>query len=172
MGDEEEELRLLLGELAQESARLVRIAAYTTGSSEPATSWHTLGALLTHGPQRLGELAVLTRVSQPGMTKIVAALVERGWLERSPDPEDARAWRIEATPAGRAALDGWLREMSAALLPYFSGLGDEELDALRRTVRLLTERVEAAAPAAVRIAVARTAPADLPPQQLSGKDLP
>jgi DNA-binding MarR family transcriptional regulator len=77
------------------------------------------------------------------MTKLVAGLVEKGWAERLPDADDARAWRIGITAAGRADLAEWRAGVASVLLPYFSDLGDAELDALRDTVRLLDARVAA-----------------------------
>jgi len=136
------ELHELLGELVQTNSRLVRIAAQTTGSTESPATWRTLRVLQQNGPIRVGELAALSRVAQPTMTKIVAGLTERGWAQRVADPGDARAAQIGVTPAGVAAVDAWLDELASALHPYFVGLTADELDALRRTVTLLQERVE------------------------------
>ena len=136
------ELHGLLGELVQANSRLVRIAAQTTGATESSATWRTLRVLERSGPLRVGELAALSRVAQPTMTKIVAGLAERGWAERVADPGDGRASQIGVTAAGVAAVDAWLDELASALHPYFDDLSDDELEALRRTVRLLQERVE------------------------------
>jgi DNA-binding MarR family transcriptional regulator len=136
------DLHTLLGDLVQANARLVRIAAQTTGSTESSATWRTLRVLQQSGPMRVGELAALSRVAQPTMTKIVAGLAERGWVQRVVDPGDARAAQVDVTPAGVAAVDAWLDELASALHPYFADLTADELDALRRTVMLLQERVE------------------------------
>ncbi len=137
-----DELQALLSDLVQANSRLVRIAAQVTGNTESPATWRTLRVLQQSGPLRIGELAALSRVAQPTMTKLVAGLAERGLVERVPDQSDARAWQIDVTPAGVAAVDGWRDQLSAALEPYFADLAPDELDALRRTVRLLERRVE------------------------------
>ncbi|GAA4174104.1 MarR family winged helix-turn-helix transcriptional regulator [Gryllotalpicola koreensis] len=141
------DLHTLLGDLVQANSRLVRIAAQATGSTESSATWRTLRVLQQSGPLRVGELAALSRVAQPTMTKIVAGLADRGWVERIADPDDARAAQIVVTPAGATAVDGWVEELTSALHPYFADLTVDELDALRRTVALLQERVELNDPA-------------------------
>ena len=136
-----DELQGLLGDLVQANSRLVRIAAQETGSTESPATWRTLRVLQQSGPMRIGELASLSRVAQPTMTKIVAGLAERGWVDRLADESDARAWLIEVTGAGVTAVDAWVDQVASALHPYFADLSADELDALRRTVRLLQDRV-------------------------------
>jgi DNA-binding MarR family transcriptional regulator len=91
---------------------------------------------------RLGELAANSRVSQPTMTKIVRNLVESEWVKRIADTDDARAWQLAITAKGAAALQGWRDELSAALVPMFADLSDDELEALRSTARIIGARAE------------------------------
>jgi DNA-binding MarR family transcriptional regulator len=135
------ELHGLLGELVQANSRLVRIAAQEANSTESPATWRTLRVLQQSGALRIGELAALSRVAQPTMTKIVAGLADRGWVARLADASDARAWLIEVTPEGVAAVDAWLHQVASALEPYFADLTADDLTALRRTVRLLEDRI-------------------------------
>lgn len=144
------DLHALLGDLVQANARLMRIAAQATGSTESPATWRTLRVLQQTGPLRIGELASLSRVAQPTMTKIVAGLAERGWVHRVADQSDARAWQVEVTPDGVTAVDTWLDRLASALHPYFADVAADDLDALRRTVLLLQERIELNAPDRVR----------------------
>lgn len=52
-------------------------------------------------PQRLGHLGEHLMLSQPGLSRLVERLVERGLLSRSPDPADARATLLSLTEEGR-----------------------------------------------------------------------
>ncbi|WP_022882829.1 MarR family winged helix-turn-helix transcriptional regulator [Gryllotalpicola ginsengisoli] len=146
------ELRGLLSDLVQANSRLVRMAARETGSTESSATWRTLGLLQQQSPLRIGELAELSRVAQPTMTKIVAGLVERGWAERVHDPDDARASQIGLTAAGAAAVDEWRATLASALYPYFADLDEADLEALRRTVRLLESRVDRNQPTTMEVA--------------------
>ena len=52
--------------------------------------------------QRLGVLGRHLMLSQPGLSRLVERLVERGLLARQPDPADARATLLSLTDEGRA----------------------------------------------------------------------
>jgi DNA-binding MarR family transcriptional regulator len=83
-----------------------------------------LATLFVRGPMTLGELAAAEHVKPPTMTRIVAALQERGLVRREGSSDDGRIVRVEVTPAGRKAhedyrkrRDAWLRKRLAELTP-------------------------------------------------------
>ncbi|MFC5789207.1 MarR family transcriptional regulator [Agromyces tardus] len=139
-----DDLSSVLGELVSVNHRLTRLAASVTGSTESPAVWRTISVLRDVGPLRLGELARISRVSQPTMTKLVHALDERGWIRRIADANDARAWLISADPRGLAALDAWREELAAALAPTFADLEDDELATLAASVEIVRTRLERA----------------------------
>ncbi len=143
------DLKNLLGELVSSSHRLTRLAATATDDQRSPAVWRTLSALSSYGPIRLGELARLSRVSQPTMTKIVRNLDDLDWIKRIVDVEDKRAWLIAATPKGLTALTDWRDTLADALLPVFSDLDADDLAAMRRVVAILDERATVAATAAL-----------------------
>jgi DNA-binding MarR family transcriptional regulator len=51
--------------------------------------------------QRLGELGRHVLLSQPGLSRLVERLVERGLVAKGPDPADARAALLSLTDEGR-----------------------------------------------------------------------
>ena len=52
-------------------------------------------------PVRIGELHRHVLLSQPALSRMVDRLVERGLVERCPDPADGRGVRLSLTEAGR-----------------------------------------------------------------------
>jgi DNA-binding MarR family transcriptional regulator len=138
--DKNTDLKTLLGALVSSGHRLTRLAATATDDQRSPAVWRTLSALSSYGPVRLGELARLSRVTQPTMTKIVRNLDDLDWIKRIVDVEDKRAWLIAATPKGLAALADWRDTLATALLPYFSGLDADDLAAVQRVVEILDER--------------------------------
>ncbi|MDQ1128307.1 MarR family winged helix-turn-helix transcriptional regulator [Microbacterium sp. SORGH_AS_0888] len=132
-------LRLLLGAHA-----LTRVASLETRTEAPAAQWRTIVLLRDHGPLRIGDLATLSRVTQPGMTRLVAQLADAGLVERGADANDSRVTVVTVTPAGLAALDEWLRVLSAALAPRFSDLSDEDWDVVRRAADIVADRTRTA----------------------------
>lgn len=118
-----------------------RLAAIETKNETPVAQWRTLSILRTEGPQRLGELARLSRVTQPGMTRLVSTMTSEGLLTRAADPSDSRASVIHITDAGLAALDDWRAQLRSALMPFFADLPDEDWDVLTRASEILTSRI-------------------------------
>ena len=142
------DLPTVLGDLVSVNHRITRLAASVTGSTESPAVWRTLSVLRDLGPMRLGELARVSRVSQPTMTKLVHTLDERGWIRRIADVSDARAWLISADPRGLAALGAWREELAAALTPTFADLVPDELATLAAAVEIVRARLERAGEAA------------------------
>jgi DNA-binding MarR family transcriptional regulator len=52
-------------------------------------------------PVRIGELHRHVLLSQPALSRMVDRLVDRGLIERRPDPADRRGTRLSLTDAGR-----------------------------------------------------------------------
>ncbi len=89
---------------------------------------------------RVGELASASRVTQPGMTRVLATMVEEELVSRIADVDDSRAWLIRITPKGLSALNVWRDELGRALLPWFNELDEGEWAILERAAELMTSR--------------------------------
>jgi DNA-binding MarR family transcriptional regulator len=89
-------LRLVVSRLH----RRIRLAS----NDVPPLQLSSLVSIEQHGPLRLGELAQREAVTAPTMTRVLAALDERGLIVRTPDPDDARSTRVSLSPAGVRAL--------------------------------------------------------------------
>ena len=63
-----------------------------------------LSVLVFGGERTIGSLATVEGVTPPTMTRLVAAMVAEGLVERTADPADRRAVLVRASPAGRALL--------------------------------------------------------------------
>ena len=79
--------RRLRGQRADTSVTLTQLAALST--------------LKRHGALTPGELAAHEKVQPPSMTRVLAALDERGLVLRRPHPTDGRQALVELTAAGR-----------------------------------------------------------------------
>ncbi|TMK13900.1 MAG: MarR family transcriptional regulator, partial [Actinobacteria bacterium] len=113
LGDMEERVSTVAGhaEPAALAARLRvagwRFARRMRRESAPGIS-PTLSAALhtveTHGPITAGQLAAHEHVQKPTMTRTIQAMLDRGLVERIPDPLDGRVSWLSVTPAGRKLL--------------------------------------------------------------------
>ena len=129
---------------------LSRITSLETRNDAPAAQWRTLNLLRQHGPQRVGDLATLSRVTQPGMTRLVAQMSEAGLLERRPDAHASRVTVVSATDAGLTALDEWFQTLSDALAPRFADLGEDDWATIRRATEIVDARTRVAAEGTTR----------------------
>ena len=119
--------------------RRLRVEDEALGISAPRLS--VLSVLVFAGPRRIGELARIEQVEPPTMTRLVDGLVRDGLAIREPDPNDARAVRVRATPTGartlrrgRARRVQTLERVLASLTPAdLAALGDG-VDVLERVL--------------------------------------
>ena len=95
-------------------------------------------SVLDHaGPRRLGDLAEADGSDPSTMSRRVAALAERGLVERRPDPGDGRAHRAALTECGREVLDGERRRRAALVTDALAGWPEaDRADLTRLLVRL------------------------------------
>lgn len=122
---------------------LTRIAALETASETPAAQWRTLTILRDHGPLRVGDVARLSRVTQPGMTRLVGQMADQGLVEKATDAADSRVSVVSVTPLGLEALQTWLLRLTSALAPHFDDLDEAEWQALRTTAAVLARKTAA-----------------------------
>ena len=101
-----------------------------------------LGSVEAHGPITAGQLAAHEHVQKPTMTRTIAALVERGLIERLPDPIDGRVTWLQVTPAGSALLQAARKRTDAYLAQQLKRLRPEDRDVLQRAVDLLEDLAE------------------------------
>jgi DNA-binding MarR family transcriptional regulator len=95
-----------------------------------ASGVSALAEVVRSGPIRLGDLAARERVAPATLSRVVAGLVEHGFVERTPDPEDARAGILTATPVGVELLAESRRRRTAELATRLERLTDAERDAV------------------------------------------
>ena len=90
------------------------------------------------GPLRITELCEDVLLSQPGMSRLIARLEDKGLLERVEDPSDARASRVRMTADGvrtqRQVGAAHAREVGRLMT---GGLDRDELIELRDLCRKL-----------------------------------
>ncbi len=124
--------------------RRLRVEDEALGISAPRLS--VLSVLVFAGPKRVGELARIEQVEPPTMTRLVDGLVRDGLAVRQPDPDDARAIRVRATPTGARTLRRGRARRVATLRGALSRLSPAELAALGEGVDVLERILSREAP--------------------------
>ena len=96
--DDVDRLRLVLLRLAR------KIRTSSAGSITPS-QLAVLATVNRHGHLTVGQIAEIEHVKPPSVSKIVAALEQTGYLERTVDPDDRRCNPLRLTPGGSDYLD-------------------------------------------------------------------
>ncbi|MBV2363934.1 MarR family transcriptional regulator [Streptomonospora sp. S1-112] len=124
-------LRVVVGRLAR------RLRAQRLDTSLSLGQGAALYTLARHGEMTPGELAEHEKVQPPSMTRIVAALEERGLVRRAKHPGDQRRQLVDLTDAGRELVRADQRQREAWLAQRLQELTPEERDTLRRAAEIL-----------------------------------
>jgi DNA-binding MarR family transcriptional regulator len=102
-----------------------------------------LSRLERAGPATSSDLARVDRISPQSMGVTVAALLDRGLIERNRDPQDGRRIVLSVTEAGRSTLrdkrGARTEHIAAALRDGFSA---DDLSQLERAAALLERLAE------------------------------
>ncbi|MET9250471.1 MarR family winged helix-turn-helix transcriptional regulator [Nonomuraea sp. NPDC051941] len=120
--------------MARLTRRLRRQAA---AHSLTPTQFATLAAVERHSGITPGELAELEKVQPPSMTRVIAALEERGLVSRSPHPTDRRQVTVTVTEAAEKLLKEERRRKEAWLTQRLKELSPEERSVLRQAAPIL-----------------------------------
>ena len=122
---------------------LARRIRYQLASDDISPAEATVLGRLRHGPQTPGQLAIAEHVRPPSMTKTIALLEARGYVQREPDPDDGRQTLVVRTAAGDAFAErsrelrtAWLAAQFDRLDPADQRALEQAADALRRLAEL------------------------------------
>jgi DNA-binding MarR family transcriptional regulator len=99
----------------------------------------TLSSVGKHEPVRLGDLAAAERIAPSTLTRLVNVLESLGYVRRQAAPDDARAFLVTLTPAGREVLDRIREEATSLLTGILMTLSAEEQAALSAALPALEQ---------------------------------
>ena len=106
--------------------------------------WRVLIQLSAREGASQRELAEILEIDTVTLGRHIDRLERDDWLERRPDPNDRRVWRLHLTPAARPTLD----EMEALAIQVqevaMDGLSEDERLALTKTLTRIKANVLAA----------------------------
>lgn len=128
---EETELRVSLMKVTR------RLRAEKSDTELTDSQMSVLAVLDRRGPLTPRALADFERVQPPSMTRTLAALTERGLVDRAPDPADGRQVIVRITGSGAAAVTATRRQRDAWLAQRLADLDPEERAVLARASQIL-----------------------------------
>ncbi len=98
------DLGILLGLAYQGFVERLRAHLKAQGFDDLGSAYGYVFRILGDEPLSQRALARRLQITDQGMAKIIAEMVERGYVERRPDPEDSRVNRLSLAARGKAAL--------------------------------------------------------------------
>lgn len=98
-----------------------------------------LAAVYRQGPARVSDIAAALNVDLSVASRQVQVLVQAGYVEREPDPEDGRATLLSLTDSGLQALRDSHHRMVAASQEALRDWETSEIEALSRSLARLRE---------------------------------
>jgi MarR family transcriptional regulator for hemolysin len=103
-----------------------------------------LGYVAEFGETTQTRLADRLGIGRAAIGSVVDALERRGLVERQPDPDDRRVWRVGITDAGREVVQG-IEDVDRQLRGELRhGIGREERQALAWVMTRLQQNLHAA----------------------------
>jgi len=91
---------------------------------------------------RLTDIAHAAHVTKQTAGFLIDQLIRAGYVERTPDPADARARLIKIAPKGEAVIPVGAAVIANVEAEWAAMLGQERIDQLRETLRMLREATE------------------------------
>ena len=123
-------MSLLATQLERRVSRLTQVLRASVPRRSSIAALLTLRRIDEVGPLRITDLAAAEMVAQPTMTGLVRRLEQDGFVQRTRDPDDARATRIALTEAGRDELAAVRASRAAVLQERLDRLDDDARAAL------------------------------------------
>jgi DNA-binding MarR family transcriptional regulator len=126
-----------------ETAHALRKAfdRHAFGLGVTRAQWKVLFRLSRTPGLRQVELADILEIEPITLCRIIDRLEENGLVERSRDPADRRAWRLNLTSKAQPLVEK-LRRVGAVLIDEaFAGLSTDEIGTVRRVLGRVRENV-------------------------------
>jgi DNA-binding MarR family transcriptional regulator len=141
-GDERPNVGILLRTPFQEVVRRVSIGVAEAGFDDLRPAHSTVFQHIEAEGSRLTDLAERAQITKQSMGYLVDYLVERGYLERRPDPTDRRAALVCLTERGWAQIRASLEVIARLEEEWSRAIGARRMEQLRA---ILTELAHATA---------------------------
>jgi DNA-binding MarR family transcriptional regulator len=106
------------------------------------TQCYALEVLVEHGPSRSQALAEALRLDKSTTTRVVDALVRKAYVERLPDPQDARAVSLRVTKEGRKLYEQINSELIAQQVEILRDLDPDLRSGATEIIRRLARAAQ------------------------------
>jgi DNA-binding MarR family transcriptional regulator len=131
------DLGILLGLAYQGFTDRLRAALAERGFDDLGSAYGYVFRALAVEELSQRELATRLQITDQGMAKILGEMLDRGYLERRPDPDDGRTKRLRLARRGRDALAAARRFHARTEQELVAALGPAAVRTLRRVLEVV-----------------------------------
>jgi len=117
--------------------RVMVVELRQEGGEETTMPQFRVLSYLAEAPMTVSDVARRRRVSFQSAGELVQALVERGWINRIPDPNDRRQSLLHLTDAGQQEYERAQEHMLERISKMVENLPEEDQVLIRRAMSLL-----------------------------------
>ena len=96
--------------------------------------WRLLALVVAHGPTRAGEMADAMVMDKSQLSRVIKALITKGLIRNTADPNDGRAIALLPTTKGRNLHDKVMVEVLSSNERVLAPLDPEEIEVLDRAL--------------------------------------
>ena len=130
--------------LARRLSRPIRLHGPSGWTVLDRPAYQALWRIVEEGPLRATTMATLLEVDLSVVSRQVKSLEDAGLVQREPDPVDARAALVTATPAGREAFEATARGRTEVLDDVMGDWPEADRAELVRLLTRFNSELEAA----------------------------
>jgi DNA-binding MarR family transcriptional regulator len=112
------------------------------GRPIPVSEAHALSEMARDGALRQHDLAHRLRLEKSTTSRLVTQLINRGWVERIPAPNDGRGVVVRLTPAGMNAAAQLAEARAARFSAVLDRVPPAERAGVLRALAILTEAID------------------------------
>lgn len=106
-----------------------------------STQWYVLWALVHDGPVAQRDLLTFLEVEKATLSGIVAALVRKGLIDQTTDPDDQRQKLLTITHTGQTLWDSLPDPIDLILATAFADIPEDDLATVVRVLSIGTQRL-------------------------------
>lgn len=123
--------------LASRAVIEATLRPYDLGS----TQWYVLRHLVHDGPVAQRDLLILLELEKATLSGVVSALVRKGFVDQTTDPEDQRQKLLSITQAGRTLWEDLPDPINLILATAFSDIPPADLATVVKVLSTGTQRL-------------------------------
>ncbi|TKK90374.1 winged helix-turn-helix transcriptional regulator [Herbidospora galbida] len=112
------------------------------GQPIPVSEAHALGELARAGALRQSDLTHRLRLEKSSTSRLVTQLINRGWAERTPAPDDGRGVLVRLTPQGLTAAERLAEARAQRFAGVMNRVPESERADVLRALTILTEAMD------------------------------